>query len=269
LRKLDFHGSFVLVTGASSGIGVEFARKLAHQGANLVLTARSADKLQRLAEDLTLVNGVTTHCVVADLGTVDGIRELLERVDALPVTIDHVVNNAGFGSSGAFAEADPENEARMLRVNCEAVLSITRHFLPRFLKQRSGGLIQVASTAANQPMPFMATYAASKSFVLNFSLALSQEIRNSGVRLTVVCPGPVPTGFQETAGIPNSKLLEIVKLDAASVVESALSAYASGKTLIVPGTMNSVQSAATRVLPRALLLRATRWAMHGLGRARA
>jgi len=266
MKKVVFAGKWALISGASSGLGEEFARQLAHLGANLVLTARSEDKLRFFAEDLARVNGVSTHVVVADLGAAGGIRKLLDGVDALGVQVSHVVNNAGFGSTGAFAGSAAEHEARMVRVNSEAVMSITRHFLPGMLSRGEGGVIQVASTVAFQPTPFMATYGATKAFVMSFSLALAEEVRDSGVRVLAFCPGPVPTGFQRAAGIQKAGLVRIAKLEAPRVVRSALDAYDAGRLVMVPGAFNAVQTAAVRVLPRGVVLRATRWAMQGLGR---
>jgi len=264
--KFSFRGSWALVTGASSGLGAEFARQLAHQGTNLVLTSRNEVKLRRVAEDLARVNGVSTHAIAADLGVPGGARQLLDRLEALDLPILHVINNAGFGSAGPFANSDPEREERMVRVNVESVVSVARYFLPRLLTRGQGGLIQVASTSAFQPTPLMATYGATKAFVLSFSLSVAEELRGSGVRVTVLCPGPVPTGFQEAAGIHASSLLRFAKLEPNDVVETALEGYRRGKTIVVPGAVNSVQTAAVRVLPRQVVVRAARWAMQGLGR---
>jgi short-subunit dehydrogenase len=268
VKKLDFRGSWALVTGASSGLGAEFARQLAHQGTNLILTARSAGKLQRLAEDLARVNGVSTHAIPADLSAQGGVQGLLSAVDALGVSVLHVINNAGFGSTGSFVNADPEQELRMVRLNCESVVAIARHFLPHLVARGTGGLLQVASTSAYQPTPYMATYGASKAFVLSFTLSLAEEARGSGVRILALCPGPVPTGFQEAAGIHGtSAMLKIARLEAPTVVETALAAYRSGRDVAVPGAFNTLQTAAVKLIPRGVVLRAARWAMHGLGRA--
>lgn len=267
MKKADFAGKWVLITGASSGLGEEFARQLAHRGANLVLTARSEEKLRYFTQDLARVNGISARYVVADLGEPQGITALLDGVDALGVSVDHVVNNAGVGSAGSFANSDAAAETRMVRLNSEAVMRISRHFLPAMVARGAGGLIQVASTVAFQPMPFMSTYGATKAFVLSLSLALAEEVRDSGVRVLAFCPGPVVTGFQRAAGIQKTGLVRIAKLEAPRVVRTALEAYDEGRLLVVPGAFNVVQTAAVRVLPRAFVLRATRWAMQGLGRA--
>ncbi len=267
MKKLDFRGSWALVTGASSGLGAEFARQLAHLGTNLVLTARSEAKLERFAADLARVNGVSTHAIAVDLAAEGGAQKLLAAVDALGVPLLHVINNAGFGSTGAFVNSDPEHELRMVRLNCEAVAAVTRHFLPKFVASRAGGLLNVASTAAYQPTPYMATYGASKAFVLSFTLSLAEELRGSGVRVLALCPGPVPTGFQQAAGMHgDGAIVRVAQLEAPSVVETALAAYAEGRDVAVPGALNALRTAAVKVMPRGVVLRAARWAMHSLGR---
>lgn len=268
MKKLDFKGSWALVTGASSGLGAEFARQLAHLGTNLILTARSGPKLERFASDLARVNGVSTHAIAADLAAEGGTQALLAAVDALGVPVLHVINNAGFGSTGAFVNADPEHEQRMVRLNCEAVVGVARHFLPKLVARGAGGLLHVASTAAYQPTPYMATYGASKAFVLSFTLSLAEELRGSGVRVLTLCPGPVPTGFQQAAGMHGeSAIVRVAQLEAPSVVESALAAYRERRDVAVPGALNALRTAAVRVMPRGVVLRATRWAMHSIGRA--
>lgn len=266
MKPVDYRGSWALITGASSGLGAEFARKLAHRGANLVLAARSRERLEHLADDLARVNGVETRAVTTDLSTYEGIQLFLDAVDALGFPIEHLVNNAGFGAVGGFTTTDAETHRRMVRLNVEALTSLSRHFLPRMLATRSGGIIHVASTAAYQPTPFMATYGATKAFVLSFSLALSEETRGSGVRVTALCPGPVPTGFQAVAGIENARLMRLAQLDAAKTVEIALRAYDAGRSSVVPGALNNLQTAASKFMPQALVSRCTRWAMASLGR---
>lgn len=268
MKRVDFRGSWALITGASSGLGAQFARQLAHRGANLVLTARSRERLESFAADLSNVNGIQARVVPADLGTVEGIRGLLDGVDALNVPIEHVINNAGFGAVGNLVKTSAETHTNMVRLNVEAVTAITRHFLPHQLAIGRGGVIHVASTAAYQPTPFMATYGATKAFVLSFSLALSEETRGTGVRVLALCPGPVPTGFQRAAGIREVGLMRLVGMDAARVVDCALRAYDAGRPLAIPGALNSLQTAASKLLPRGLLSLATRWTMSNLGRTR-
>jgi hypothetical protein len=267
VKKVAFAQSWVLVTGASSGLGAEFARQLAHRGANLVLTGRSLERMNQLAQDLERVNGVRTHTLAADLSEASGVRTLLEGVDALGVPIEHVVNNAGFGAVGSFVEVDAASQTRMVRVNVEAVTAIARHFLPRMVAAGRGGLIQVASTAAHQPTPYMATYSATKAYVLSLSLALAEEVRPAGVRVLALCPGPTPTNFQQTAGIPRSRWMPLLEVQVGAVVEAALDGYDAGRRVVTPGALNSVQTTAVKLLPNSVVVRAARWAMHGLGRS--
>jgi short-subunit dehydrogenase len=262
VKRIDYKNRWVLVTGASSGLGAEFARALAHRGANLVLTARSAERLEQLALDLGRVNGVQTRVVVADLGAADGVQSLLGGVAALGVQIEHVISNAGFGSAGRFVDSDEQAETRMVRVNCEAVVAIARHYVPALVRLRSGGILHVASTAAYQPTPYMATYGASKAFVMSFSLALREELAGTGVRVVTLCPGPVPTGFQRVAGV-EAPLPRMSILQATEVVETAMDAYDRNSAVVVPGALNSVQTAAVKLLPRAVVSKAARWALRG------
>ncbi len=262
-----FSGTYALVTGASSGLGEEFARQLAHRGCNLVLTGRSREKLETLASDLARINGVATRVVTADLAQPGGAEQLALIVDDLGVTIDHLVNNAGFGSAGNFAASDARRETSMVRVNVESVVCLSGHFLPGMVKRNRGGIINIGSTAAFQPTPFMATYGASKSFIVSFSAALASELEKSDVRVLACCPGPVPTGFQAAAGIPEGSVLKFAKLEPNDVVQSTLEAYASGRVVYVPGKANSVQTTLSKLLPRALVVRAARYSMRRLGRA--
>jgi uncharacterized protein len=261
-----FSGTTALVTGASSGLGEEFARELARRHVNLVLSARSREKLERLAADLARVNGVSVQVIVQDLSDADGASNLCRELKARGIAIDHLINNAGFGSAGRFEGLDVEREAHMVRVNCESVVVLSRALLRGMLDRKRGGILNVASTAGHQPTPFMSTYGASKAFVLSFTLALAEELRGSGVHALALCPGPVPTGFQATASIPSGAMLSIATLDAHTVVERALDAYAARAVIKTPGLVNSVQTVASKLLPRALIIRAARLTMTKLGR---
>jgi uncharacterized protein len=263
--RVDYRGSWVLVTGASSGLGEEFARKFAERGAHLVVAARSLERLERLAGDLARVNGVTVRPVAVDLSTRDGTAELLARVRESGTFIEHLVNNAGFGSAGPFASLDGAREASMVRLNMEAVVVLTRGLLEPMIAAGRGGVINVASTAAFQPVPFMSTYGATKAFVLSFTLGLATELRSAGVRALALCPGPVRTGFQQAAGfaVPPGRLSE---LSAKLTVERGLRAYDRGDDLCVPGFVNTAQTYATKLLPRRLVGWGTLRAMQRLGR---
>jgi short-subunit dehydrogenase len=244
---------WVLVTGSSSGLGEEFAKQLAHRGLNLILTARSRERLEKLAENLRRVAGVDVRTVPADLAADDGARRLCAAVDELGLEVRHLINNAGFGKVGPFATFEAHREAEMVRVNAEALTALTAHFLPAMRRAKAGGILNVASTAGHQPVPYMATYAATKAFVIHFSLALAAELEGSGVHVMTLCPGPVPTGFQERAGIDAAKLFRPAVMNAAEIVEQALDAYDKGKALFVPGTINRAQTVMAKLLPRPLL----------------
>jgi uncharacterized protein len=266
--KASFAKSWALVTGASSGIGEEFARQLAAAGANLILTARSQDKLEQLARELSHQLGVQVRVVVADLAEPGGAQRLCREVDALALPVDHVINNAGFGGAGPFADADSEALERMVRLNCEALTLISRHFLPAMLGRGKGGIVHVASVAGYPPMPFMATYAATKAFVLSFSVAIAEEIRESGVHVTCLCPGPVPTGFQRVAGVKLDKNTRFAELSAKETVERALRAYAKGDVVCITGFLNNAQAVVAKLAPRTLVARAVAGAMRRMGRTR-
>lgn len=267
MSKRDvFSGTTALVTGASSGLGEEFARQLSRRHANLVLTARSREKLEQLARDLARVNGIQAQVLVQDLAEPDGAQKLARELKERGLRIDHLINNAGFGTAGRFENTDVERELGMMRVNCESVVVLSRTLLRDMLERRSGGIVNVASTAGHQPTPFMSTYGASKAFVLSFTLALAEELRGTGVRALALCPGPVPTGFHLAANIPKPAVPAFVQLDAHAVVERALDAYAESAVLETPGVVNRVQTLASKLLPRALIVRAARQTMTKLGR---
>jgi len=246
--RVSFTGSTVLVTGASSGLGAEMARSLARRGANLVLTARSEGRLEELASDLRRVNGVEVHVVPVDLSAPDGASRVLDAVSRLGVTVDHLINNAGFGSGGPFAGLDAAREDAMVRLNSGAVVTLTRALLPKMLERGRGGVLNVASTASFQPVPYMATYGATKAFVVSFTLALATELRGTGITAMVLCPGPVLTGFQAAAGLERPGLGMAV-LGIARTVESGLDAYARGERLYVPGVVNGLQRFGSRIVP--------------------
>jgi len=262
-----FSGTSALVTGASSGLGEEFARQLAHRGCNLVLSGRSREKLETLASDLSRINGVATRVVKADLAQPGGAEQLALVVDDLGVTIDHLINNAGFGSAGEFADAEALRQTTMVRVNCESVVCLSSHFLRGMVARNRGGIINIGSTAAYQPTPYMATYGASKAFVVSFSAALASELEKTDVRVLACCPGPVPTGFQAAAGMPEGSVLKFAKLEPNDVVQSTLQAYAAGRVVYVPGKVNSMQTTLSKMLPRSVVVRAAKYTMRKLGRA--
>jgi uncharacterized protein len=219
-----------LVTGASSGIGEQFARQLAERGHNLVLVARRTDRLEALAAELP----TATQVIGCDLGA--DAASLPSRVAELGVEIEMLVNNAGFGAHGRFLDGAEGRDAEMVRVNCEAVVVLTRAFLPAMVERGSGGVIVVASTAGMQPLPYESVYAATKAFALNFTDALHAELRGTGVRCMSVNPGPVPTEWQSVAGFDDTQSVP-GKIGPEQVVRESLAAYDRGARSFVPGAL--------------------------------
>jgi len=241
-----------LVTGASSGIGEQFARQLAARGHNLALVARRADRLEQLATELPTETQVIPCDLAADAAS------LPARVAELGLDVELLVNNAGFGTSGPLLEHDPKRDAEQVRVNCEAVVTLTHAFLPGMVERARGGIINVASSAGMQPIPYESVYAATKAFVISFTDALYMELRGSGVRVLAVNPGPVPTEFQETAGYEPGRVgLVPGEIPAERVVREALAAYDRGRRSVIPGRTFRWFIRATRPSPRAVQLRVT------------
>jgi uncharacterized protein len=239
-----------LVTGASSGIGEQFARQLSARGHELILVARRGDRLERIAGEL----GETAHVLPCDLAT--EADSLGGRVAELGLDVDLLVNNAGFGTYGHFVDLDGRREAEEVRVNCEAVVALTHAFLPAMVKRGRGGVIVVASTAGMQPIPYEATYSATKAFALTFTEALHEELRGTGVRVLAVNPGPVPTEWQGIAGHDDTTLVP-GEIPAEQVVRESLEAYDAGRRSVIPGRTIRWFIRATSPSPRALQLRIT------------
>jgi short-subunit dehydrogenase len=238
-----------LVTGASSGIGEEFARQLSARGHDLVLVARRADRLERLAEELP----THVHVLPCDLGA--DAASLAGRVADLGVDVDLLVNNAGFGNHDRFWQIAEGRDAAQVRLNCEAVVTLTRAFLPAMIERGRGGIINLSSIFGFQPMPYEAVYGASKAFLLSFSEALRAELRGTGVRVLAVCPGPVATEFQETAGVGGIKLVGKIPVD--RVVGQALTAYDRDSGSVVPGAAVRWFTRFQRLMPMSFRVRTT------------
>jgi uncharacterized protein len=241
-----------LVTGASSGIGEQFARSLAARGHDLALVARRADRLERLAAELP----TEAHVIPCDLAA--DAASLPDRIAELGLQVELLVNNAGFGTSGPFLEQDPDRVAEQVQVNCEAIVTLTRAFLPGMVERRRGGIINVASSAGLQPIPYEAVYAATKAFVISFTDALYMELRGSGVRVLAVNPGPVPTGFQAAAGYDPGRVGVVPgEIPAEQVVREALAAYDRGRRSVIPGRTIRWFLRLTRPAPTAIKLART------------
>lgn len=249
-----------LVTGASSGIGLELARLLAQDKHDLVLTARHPDVLERLGEELAARHGIRYWAIGADLADPGAAATIVDRIPpaALPVTV--LVNNAGFGTSGPFVETDLATEVALLQVNIVALTALTKLLLPQMLAQRSGRILNVASTAAFQPGPFMAVYYASKAYVLSFSEALAEELEGSGITVTTLCPGPTQTQFLTRAGAADVPLFarNPLMMAAAPVAAVAYRALRRGRRMVIPGIGNRLVALGSRLGPRHLVVKITR-----------
>ncbi len=246
-----------LITGASSGIGAAFAEALARDGVDLILVARTEGRLRALAGRLTRETGRNVQVIPADLSTPGAGAALKMAVAALDMPVDLLINNAGFGTVGAFATQDAAREAEEIRLNAGAVVDLAHAFLPDMLERANGAIVNIASAAAFQPMPYMAVYAATKAFVFSFSDGLWAECRGRGVHVMTVCPGPVDTGFFEATGshglrkmIPKGSLVT-----AEFVVRAALAGLKAKRRLVVPGGLNKATAAFSKLVPRPLLTR--------------
>jgi hypothetical protein len=245
-----------LVTGASAGLGAEFARLCAADGYDVVLVARSAPRLAALAASLASTYSVKARPLVADLSSPAAPPEIFAQMSGTPV--DLLINNAGFGVRGAYAETDWARESSLMQVNMVSLAHLTKLFLPEMLRRRSGRILNVASTAAFVPGPFMAVYYASKAFVLSFSEALSNEVEGTGVSVTVLCPGPTRTEFAEAAGIADSKLFHGPTMGAAEVALVGYRAMMAGKPSVIAGARNRWTMRGARLIPRSWIAATTR-----------
>ena len=241
----------VLITGASAGIGKEFARLYAARGCELVLVARREDALTALAEELRAAHGVVSHVVPADLSLASAPDEIFAAVGGKQ--IDILVNNAGFGFHGEFAGVEPERLLSMIQVNVMALVHLSRLFLPGMLSRGSGGILNVASTAAFVPGPLMAVYYATKAFVLSFSEALSNEVSGKGVKISCLCPGATITEFQIHSGMDKTGLFKRgVAMDAVSVARMGVDGLERNQAVVVCGVANQLMVASSKFVPRAL-----------------
>jgi short-subunit dehydrogenase len=243
-------GKLALITGASSGIGAEFARQLARRGYALVLVARRLEVLEELAADLAARYGVETEALAADLTTGEGVAAVEERLAAGDV--DTLVNSAGFATLGEFHGRSPEREMAEIDLNIKALVSLTHAALGPMVERGNGTIINLASLGAFQPCPYMATYVATKAFVLHFSESVHEEVRGYGVTVTCLCPGFVRTEFQETAGQDFEKMATPGQQTPRQVVVAALKGAAAGRAIVVPGALNGIMSQTSRITPRFL-----------------
>jgi short-subunit dehydrogenase len=238
-----------LITGASAGLGVEFARLCAARGDELVLVARRRDRLDALAAQLG-----KAHVFAADLAAPGAAAALIGEIEAAGLAVETLINNAGFGLAGRFDAQPPDRQAGMIDLDMRVLTELCRLVLPAMLANRRGFVLNVASTAAFQPGPFMAVYYAAKSYVLSLTEAIHEELKGSGVHVTALCPGPTATEFFDVAGAPDGKLAKIA-VPPRAVAEAGLAGLAKNRAIVIPGRMNKATAQASRFLPRATMRR--------------
>jgi short-subunit dehydrogenase len=244
-----------LITGASSGIGYELARIFAREGHDLVLVARNEEKLRALAAEC---QGVSARPLVKDLAQPTAPQEIFDELRQAGITVDVLVNNAGFGTYGPFVRSDLESQLDMIRVNVLALTHLSRLFLPGMILRDTGKLLNVASTAAFQPGPLMAVYYATKAYVLSFSEALSNELRGTGVTVSALCPGPTTSDFQRRARMERSRLVSGRMMDARTVAEIGYQGLQKNRPIIIPGFGNKMLAFSVRLTPRGVVRRIVR-----------
>lgn len=251
-KPADFRGRWALVTGASSGIGTALARELAARGAKLILTARRRQRLDALAAELA-ANGTETRIVIADLNNPEAPQRIYDATEGGGVAVDILVNNAGLGQFGAFSQAPVDQELSQVRVNCEAVVHLTRFFISRMVTRRRGWVLVVSSTASFQPLPYLSTYAATKVFDRFFALGLAAEVERFNVKVTALCPGPTESEFFDVAhaGVFKGRRTQ----PAPDVARLATSALAHGRRLIIPSASGRLSAFFVRFFPVGLITR--------------
>ena len=246
-------GRVAVVTGASRGIGAEIAKDLARRGHELVLVARSADALQSLADELS----TTAHVIPADVSDAGSRANLLGEIESRGLTPQILVNNAGFSTMGPVHESDPETESNMLELDVVALADLCARFLPGMVERGSGAVLNVASTAAFQPLPGQAGYGGAKAFVLSYTRSIAVELKGTGVTATVLCPGPVETDFGKTAGFTpkeeKESLPAFMWVPAPDVAKAAVAGMDSGKVVVIPGVANKAGAALASATPKRLL----------------
>jgi uncharacterized protein len=246
-----------LVTGASSGIGVDLARQLAQRGHNVVLVARRADRLEAVAAELAQAHGVRAEALACDLIDPDATDALPGRVEALGLEVSILINNAGYGSAGQFSELEVRSEAEMVRLNCEAVVRLSGAYVPKLVAREGGGaILVVASSAGMQPIPGQATYAATKAFALSFAEALHTELSHLGVAVSALCPGPIDTEFAARAGLTDAfdGVPGFARVSSEDCARIAIDGLAKNKRVVVPGLAIKGVTMSGRLTPRAILL---------------
>lgn len=242
----------VLITGASSGIGLELAKVFASEGYRLVLVARNGAKLEEIKKNLIHDHSVFVEVIAKDLSLPESPRQIFDELEQRSIPVDVLVNNAGIGTFGSFAQLPLASQQELLRLNILSLTEMTHLFLKPMIERKMGKILNVASIAAFQPGPLMAAYYASKAYVLSFSEALRNELSKSGVSVTTLCPGPTETGFQKRAGMSQSKLFKRHVMTAGEVAQIGYRGLLKNKAVVIPGLQNKLMAFSTRFASRSL-----------------
>jgi uncharacterized protein len=257
---VDLKGCCALITGASSGIGREFARQLAGRASSLVLVARRLERLEELRDELTKKNSnLNVHCRAVDLSKANEVEELCAWLETEKIAIDFLINNAGLGDRGPFATADPRRVSEMTMVNIVALTTLTRALLPAMIQRKRGAILNISSTAGFLPIRKLAVYAASKAYVTSFSEGIRGEVRKAGITVSALCPGPVATEFSQVAergsGKEQRPSPSFMHVPVEDVVRAGLEAIERNKPLVVPGLVMKIAMLLVRLMPMAILRR--------------
>lgn len=246
-----FNKEYVLITGASSGIGYELAKLYARSGQNLILIARNIDRLKKVESELNKYN-VEIKILSLDISKNYDIEKLFNYVEINNLNINTLINNAGIGTFGDFKEIEWEKEEALIDINIKSLTRLTKYFLPKIIGNKNGGILNVASTAAFCSGPRMATYYASKAYVLNLTEAIYEECTDTGIKVSCLCPGPVKTGFQGKAGINKSESAKKYLMDAEEVAKITYKEFNKGKLIIIPGVKNKLLVLGNKFLPESI-----------------
>ncbi len=244
----------VLITGASSGIGLEFAKQFAKDGSELILVARRRDRLELLAAELKAIYGTTSTIITSDLSLPEAPQQLMDQIHQAGKQVDVLVNNAGFGQLGEFDEIPLQRQLNMIQLNVSAVVALSHLCLPGMRSRRRGAILNIGSTASFQPGPNVAVYYATKAFVLSFSEALWKELRGTGVTVTCLCPGPTKTEFGDESAMHDTPVFKHNAMNVSDVVKAGYRALRRGKRLVIPGVVNNLLATSVRFTPRGTLL---------------
>jgi uncharacterized protein len=247
-----------LITGASSGIGEELARLFAKDCSNLVLVARRREKLNQLASELRRDHGIEVEVVAKDLADAAAPQAIFDELAVNGISVDVLVNNAGFGAAGPVADLPVQRQIEMIQVNVTALTHLTRLFLPGMMQRGHGGILNVGSTAGFQPGPYLAVYYATKAYVLSFTEALAEELSGTAIKVTCLVPGATATGFSAVANLENSLLFKWGVMDARTVAAVGYRGFRRGKVIVIPGLKNKVGAFAVRFAPRTLVRKFTK-----------